>query len=343
MASLATQGRDIKFDLGRMEGYRNFCNKLWNAARFVLMNTEGQACGQDRQGLSYTVADVWIYSRLQQVICEVDGAFAKYRFDEAATSLYHFLWGDFCDWYLEWIKPVLYGHLGEEEQIASRQTMLQVLEAALRLLHPLMPFITEELWQKVAPLAGIQQPIGSIMHAPWPQVMENLVNKAAEERMHFVQEVVVAVRTMRSETGIPPGKKLTLLVSGDAAFLDLHFRRHQQFILPLARLEAWQHLQGEAPAGCATAVLPQVRLFIPLQGVIDLVAEQARLNKEMQRIEADLQRVRGKLTNPKFLSHAKAEIVEKERHKERELQEKHQGIHTALQRIEQGQTAGRAS
>ncbi|MBF0462172.1 MAG: valine--tRNA ligase [Magnetococcales bacterium] len=335
MASLATQGRDIKFDLGRMEGYRNFCNKLWNAARFVLMNTEGQACGQTLQGLPYTVADHWILSRLQRTILGVDGAFAKYRFDEAATTLYHFLWGDFCDWYLEWVKPILYNPEGrEEEQVATRRTMLQVLETALRLLHPLMPFITEELWQKVVPWTRTIQSEGSIMQAPWPQVEENLLDPQAEERIHFVQEVVGAVRTMRSEMGIPPGQKLTLLVAGDADFLREVFARLQGMILPLARLSGWQPLLGEAPTGCATAVLPQVSLFIPLQGVIDWEAESARLLKEITRLDSELERVRGKLANPAFLAHAKADVVQKEQQKEREFQEKRQGIHEAWQRIQ---------
>ncbi|MEO5348955.1 MAG: valine--tRNA ligase [Magnetococcus sp. YQC-3] len=334
MASLATQGRDIKFDLGRMEGYRNFCNKLWNAARFVLMNTEGQPCGQGVQGLPYTVADRWILSRLQRVIAGVDGAFAKYRFDEAATILYHFLWGDFCDWYLEMAKPVLYGQeTVPNEQMATRQTMLHTLESALRLLHPLMPFITEELWQKVAPLTGKGAPLGSLMHAAWPQVVPGLLDESAEERMQFVKEVVGAVRTMRSEAGIPPGKRVTLLVSGEAGFLELHFRRHQALIFSLARLENWQHLEGEAPGGCATAVLPQIQLFIPLQGVIDLDGESERLEKELNRLESELERVRNKLTNPGFLANAKGEVVKKEQHKEEELQEKRRGIHDALQRI----------
>jgi valyl-tRNA synthetase len=334
MASLATQGRDIKFDLGRMEGYRNFCNKLWNAARFVLMNTEGKPCGQGVQGLPYTVADRWILSRLQRVIAGVDGAFAKYRFDEASAILYHFLWGDFCDWYLEMAKPVLYGQeVLPDEQVATRQTMLHTLESALRLLHPLMPFITEELWQKVAPLTGEAAPLGSLMHAAWPQVVPGLLDESAEERMQFVKEVVGTVRTMRSETGIPPGKRVTLLVSGDAGFLDLHFRRHQALIFSLARLENWQHLEGEAPGGCATAVLPQIQLFIPLQGVIDLDGESERLEKELNRLESELERVRNKLANPGFLANAKEEVVKKEQHKEEELQEKRRGIHDALQRM----------
>ena len=341
MASLATQGRDIKFDLGRIEGYRNFCNKLWNTARFVLMNTEGQVGDSDLVGVPVvSVADRWILSRLQRLITTVDGAFEKYRFDEISSAIYHFLWGDFCDWYLEWIKPILYGEeVSPREQVAARQTMLRVLETALRLLHPLMPFITEELWQKVAPLAvrasacSMEEPVNSIMYAPWPNSVVSLLDEAAETQMAFVQEVVGAVRNMRSEIGLPPGKKLPLLVSGSAAVLEL-FQQHQGWVMPLARLVSWQPLVGAAPQGCATAVLSNIQLFIPLQGLIDLEAETARLGKEMDRLDRDLKRVRGKLTNPAFLANAKAEVVQKERLKEQVLQEKHQGLHEALRRIQ---------
>ena len=349
MASLATQGRDIKFDMGRMEGYRNFCNKLWNTARFVLMNTEGQVCHAASQAgstvsageVGVSVVDGWILSRLQRVIMAVDKAFDKYRFDEAASAIYHFLWGDFCDWYLECSKPVLYSEtVAPEEKSAVRHTMLHVLETALRLLHPLMPFITEELWQKVAPLARFPVPdhagenaLGSIMRAPWPKADTTCLDEDAEAQIHFVQTVIGAVRTMRSEIGVPPGKKLVLLVSGGDTVLDL-FRRHQGLIMSLARLTSWERLTEAAPEGCATAVLPQIRLFVPLHGVIDLEVEAARLGKERDRLDRDLTRIRGKLSNPGFLAKAKAEVIKKEQRKEQDLQAKQVGIHEALKRIQ---------
>ena len=203
-----------------------------------------------------------------------------------------------------------------------------------------MPFITEELWQKVVPLTRPAEPIGSLMHAAWPLVVESLRDETAESGMAFVQEVVGAVRTMRNEMAIPPGQKLTLLVAGEAGFVEQYFRPHQAYILPLARLSAWQPLTGDAPSGCATAVLSQMRLFIPLQGVINPEAESARLTREINRLDSELERVRGKLANPAFLSHAKAEVVQKEQHKEQDFQEKRQGIQEALQRI---QDIGRAS
>ena len=350
MASLATQGRDIKFDLGRIEGYRNFCNKLWNTARFVLMNTESHPCCQDSapkdcvaDHLALSVADRWILSRLQRVITTMDGAFDKYRFDEAATAIYHFLWGDFCDWYLEMVKPVLYGHaVPKEKQVVARQAMLCVLETSLRLLHPLMPFITEALWQKIAPLAyrasvcfpeRTVESIDSIMRTPWPVAVTVFSDEEAEEQMHFIQAVVSAVRTMRGETGISPGQALPLLVSGASDALNL-FQQHEELIMPLARLASWQPLEGSAPEGCATAVLSQLQLFIPLKGVIDLEAETARLEKAKNRLESDLNRVHNKLSNPDFLAKAKAEVIQKEQLKEHVLREKQQGICEALERIQ---------
>jgi valyl-tRNA synthetase len=338
MASLATQGRDIKFDLHRMEGYRNFCNKLWNASRFVLMNSEGQENGALPMEASLSVVDRWILSRLQTLIQTVDDALSKYRFDETASALYHFLWGEYCDWYLEWIKPRLYGQevgITAAEQRTTRQTMLHVLEQALRLLHPLMPFITEELWQKVAPLSGQSGDIPALMLASWPQSQPHWRNAALESHLALVQEVVGTVRTLRSENNIPPGQRLSLLVAAESGYLEQNFRPYQGLILPLARLEGWQPLTGEAPAGCVTAVLAQMKLYLPLAGSIDPEAEHARLSKELLRLDSELQRVRGKLANPAFLANAKAEVVAKEQQKEQEFADKQQGVQEALQRMDE--------
>ncbi|MBF0184337.1 MAG: valine--tRNA ligase [Magnetococcales bacterium] len=337
MASLATQGRDIKFDLNRMEGYRNFCNKLWNASRFVLMNCEGKENGPLPVDAPLALVDRWILSRLQALIQTVDDSLSKYRFDETAAALYHFLWGDYCDWYLEWVKPRLYGQeeISPAEQQTTRQTMLTVLEQALRLLHPLMPFITEELWQKVAPLTGRTPPVGSLMLASWPQSESSWHDPELARHIELVQEVVVAVRTLRSENNIPPGQRLPLLVAADTATLQQWLQPYQHLILPLARLEGWQVLTGEAPAACVTAVLPQIKLYLPLAGIIDPEAEYARLSKELARLDNELQRVRGKLSNPAFLANAKAEVVAKEQQKEQAYQDKYLGVQEAVQRLDE--------
>lgn len=333
MASLASQGRDIKFDMGRVEGYRNFCNKLWNAARFVLMNVEEETLDATSQPFySSSLADRWIQSRLQQVIAGMDGAFERYRFDEAASLIYHFIWGEFCDWYLELVKPVLYGEtIPQVEKKATRQVMLETLETALRLLHPLMPFITEELWQKVAPL--VNRGGETIMRAPWPQVHYPAEDPQTEAEAEMIMQLVTAIRTIRAEMDIPPAKRLPLLVMGEELPLQL-LRSHETLVLSLARLESWQLLTGEIPSGAATAVLPGLQIFIPLAGVIDQKAEIARLQKAIDRLDADLIRVQGKLANAGFLAKAKPEVIDLERAKKSEMEEQRQGFSAALARIQ---------
>ncbi|MBF0127007.1 MAG: valine--tRNA ligase [Magnetococcales bacterium] len=334
MASLATQGRDVKFDMGRVEGFRNFCNKLWNAARFVLMNVEERAL--DPGGpirAATTLPDRWIQSRLQQVIATLDGAFDRYRFDEAATVIYHFIWGEFCDWYLELIKPVLYSEtLPEEEKNVTRRVMLETLESALRLLHPLMPFITEELWQKVAPLTDRKGE--TIMLAPWPVVDPSRGDPEAETEVEFVMQLVTAIRTVRSEMDIPPSRRLPLLVRGEEGRLA-QLRHNETLVMTLARLESWESIDGESPPGAVTALLPGLTVYIPLAGVIDLEAEKVRLEKALGRLDGDLARVVGKLRNAGFLANAKPEVVAAEQAKEREMQEKRTGLLVALERLQQ--------
>ena len=331
MASLATQGRDIKFDLGRIEGYRNFCNKLWNATRFVLMNTEGQPCGVGEVTLAYSPADRWILSRLQKVKGEVATAIEEYRFNDAASFAYQFVWGGYCDWYLEMVKPVIYGdEIAEANKIAARNCMVAVLEQSLCLLHPLMPFITEELWQKVAPL--VARGGESIMVAPWPRPEAVLVDDTLEREMAWVMSFVTAVRTVRAEMDLSPGKRLPVLVAGSQEKLTW-LERHQELITPLARLESWQLHAGEAPEGAATGVVEDMKIFIPLAGLIDVEAETARLNKGLQKLAKELERVTGKLSNPNFIAKAKPDVVEKEQRKQQELAQKQAGLSEALERI----------
>ena len=332
MASLATQGRDVRFDLGRIEGNRNFCNKLWNAARFVLMNTATHPCTIDGVATFRSMPDRWIRSRLQRAIEKTDRGFEKYRFDEVVNAIYHFLWDDFCDWYLEVVKPVLYGTgVSDNQKMVVRHTMVTVLETALRLLHPIMPFITEELWQKVSPLAT--PGAGStLLRAPWPKMDATARDDAAEAEMALVQELITAVRTIRGEMNIAPGKRLPLLVSGETTHLEC-LERYLDLIMPLARIESWHRLEGPPSPGCATAVLTGIRLFIPVVVAVDLVAEASRLEKGLERVRDDLTKVGHKLANPNFLAKAKPEVVAAVQAKERVLQEKRQGLDAALQRL----------
>ncbi|MBF0133941.1 MAG: valine--tRNA ligase [Magnetococcales bacterium] len=333
MASLATQGRDIKFDLGRIEGYRNFCNKLWNASRFVLMNTEGQINAPHPGDCFMSLGDRWILAKLKRTTGEVTRAIDDYRFNDYAHHVYQFLWGIFCDWYLEMVKPVIYDESVEASyKIAARGTMLRVLEESLRLLHPLMPFITEELWHRVSPLAGC--PGKTIMLAPWPEVVVlDPQEEAIEKEMDWVISVVTMVRTLRAELDIPPGKPLRMVVmAGDDVICRLE--KHTRILSVLARLEGWSRV-WEAPEGeSATGVLEDLRLFIPLTGVMDIGSEMVRLTKSLEKLEKELETVEKKLNNPSFLSRAKPDVVEKERGKQVEIREKQQGLREALGRME---------
>ncbi|WP_442918235.1 valine--tRNA ligase [Magnetococcus sp. PR-3] len=332
LASLATQGRDIKFDLGRMEGYRNFCNKLWNASRFVLMNAEGQDCGLERIDLPLSVTDQWIVSKFQRTARDVSQDMENYRFSDAASTIYQFLWGTYCDWYLEMVKTTLYNdNASDAAKAAVRHTMVGVLEASLRLLHPLMPFITEELWQKVAPLAG--KPKGTIMLAPWPEVDEGRILEDIESEIDWVQRFTTTVRGIRSEMDVPPSKKIKVLVSGDESAIG-RLRRHEVTVSTLAKLESWEAVTGDAPEGCATGVLEDLQLFIPMKGLIDVAAESARLQKSMDKLDVDLQKVEKKLGNENFLAKAKPEVVAKEKAKADELREKKVAVQEALVRIQ---------
>ncbi len=320
-ASLASTGRDINFDLGRIEGYRNFCNKLWNAANYVLMQTEGKDCGvgaassRDSDAIELSNADKWIISRLQQTEKTVTEAIENYRFDIAANAIYEFTWDEYCAWYLELSKPVLYDeHSAHELQRGTRRTLVRVLETILRLAHPMMPYITEEIWQKVAPLAGKEG--ATIMRQPYPQADESKIDLKAEKEMKWVMDFIVGVRKIRSGMNIAPSKPLPVLLANgsaqDIAWLDAN----ETFIKSLAKTESitWLAPDEEAPES-ATSLVGEMKILVPMAGLIDKDAELARLAKEIDRLEKEVQRVEGKLNNEKFVGKAPAEVVQKERDK----------------------------
>jgi len=318
-ASLATTGRDVRFDLGRVEGYRNFCNKLWNAARFVLMNTEGEDTGLGPEPVELSPADRWITSRLQVVGRDLAEAFAGYRFDLAAQAIYEFTWSAYCDWYLELSKPILGNPAASPEaKRGTRRTLVRVLEALLRLTHPLMPFITEEIWQRVAPLAGRSGT--TIMGQPYPESEPERIDTEAVAELEWVQQFVVGVRNIRGEMNIPPSKVLPALLRHGSA-LDLsRLERNRAYLQTLARLAAIDWLADDASAPeAATALLGEMQILIPLAGVIDKAAEQERLSKDIARLRKDLERTAGKLDNPSFVQRAPAAVVEKERRRLDEL------------------------
>ena len=336
--SLATTGRDVIFDMGRVEGYRNFCNKIWNAARYVLMNTQGQDCGQNNDqnenAIELSVADRWIISRLQRTEQAVNEAVQSYRFDQAAQALYEFTWDEYCDWYIELSKPVLNGEVSAAAKRGTRHTLVTVLEALLRLLHPIMPFLSEEIWQQVAPLAGKQGDTVSMQ--PYPQADSSRLDTAAEAEVAWLQQFLLGVRRIRAEMNIAPGKPLPVLLSQGTDEDRARVMRNRDYLDRLGRLESVQWLQaGAEEPEAAIALVDTLRVLIPLAGLIDPQAERARLGKEIDKQEKELARGEGKLSNEKFVSKAPPDVVAKER-------ERVESVRASLQQLrEQYERLGR--
>ncbi len=313
--ALASTGRDVKFDMGRIEGYRNFCNKIWNATRYVLQNTESEDTGLSDDSVSMSLSDRWIVSRLQQVKAEVTRHIQGYRFDLASKELYEFIWNDYCDWYIELSKPVIYSKDSSTQQKrAARRTLVRVLESMLRLLHPIMPYITEDLWQRVAPLAG--KTGDTIMLQPYPVYDPQKVDTEAIAELNWVKAFIMGVRQVRSEMDIKPGKLLPVLLKNGSETDRQRLTENQSFLSSLAKLEAitWLEDAEEAPES-ATALVGDMKLLIPLAGLIDKQAELERLQKNMTKLKAEVNRLSGKLSNANFVDKAPEAVVNKEREK----------------------------
>jgi valyl-tRNA synthetase len=326
LCALASTGRDIKFDMGRLDGYRNFCNKLWNATRYVLMQTEGKDCaGTPGAG---SVASRWILSRLQHATTEVHRALGGYRFDLAVQAIYEFAWHDYCDWYLEFSKPLL----AQDEATArdTRATLLAVLEQLMRLAHPFIPFLTEEIWQRVAPLAGAGG--DTVMLAAFPRADEAHIDAAAESDVTWLQQAIIAVRNIRGELGIPPGRKLVLMLRNAGHEERRRVAEHGLLLSTMAKLESVTVLDtAEAPAS-ATQVIGQTELLVPLAGLIDVDAECARLEREEEKLAREIEKLEARLGNAGFVDKAPAEVVARERARVLELT----GARNALARQREG-------
>ncbi|MEH6583546.1 MAG: valine--tRNA ligase [Halioglobus sp.] len=314
--SLASTGRDIKFDIGRIEGYKNFCNKIWNATRYVLMNCENEDCGTDESAtVNLSLADRWIISTLQETEDAVAQAIANYRFDHASQALYEFVWNEYCDWYLELSKPVLWDdNASEAAKRGTRRTLIRVLETSLRLLHPFMPFITEEIWQTVGPLAGKSGP--TIMLQPYPVSDDKGIDNAANADIEWLKGVIVGIRNIRGEMNISPALELTVLMKNGSNLDKTRLEQNRQFLKKLAKLEEvkWLSEDDEVPVS-ATALVGSLEILVPMAGLIDKDAELGRLAKEIDKLQKDLSRLEGKLNNPSFVEKAPAEVVAKEKEK----------------------------
>ncbi|QYJ89157.1 valine--tRNA ligase [Shewanella halotolerans] len=324
LAAMASTGRDINWDMKRLDGYRSFCNKIWNASRYVLMNTEEQDCGpQSPNGkaggeMQLSLADRWIIGLFNQTVKAFDEHMENYRFDLAANTLYEFTWNQFCDWYLELTKPVLQNGT-EAEQRGTRHTLVTVLEAMQRLLHPMMPYLTETIWQRVKPLAGVEG--DTLMLAEFPVYQASKVDEAAMADLEWVKQVIVAVRNIRAELNIAPSKPLNALLRSVSAQDKARVEANQTFFATLAKLESMTILaDGETAPMSTTQLVGEMELLIPMAGLIDVAAEMARIDKQLEKLVGEAKRIEGKLNNQGFVAKAPEAVIEKERAKLAEFQ-----------------------
>lgn len=317
--SLASTGRNVRFDMGRVEGYRNFCNKLWNAARYVTMNLGEESIDFEDGAFQYSPADLWILSRLQHTIEKSHQYFETYRFDLLANTLYEFVWHEYCDWYLELSKPILQDESALTAlKRGTRKTLIHVLDAILKLLHPLMPFITEAIWQRTSSFANEtdQHETRTIMLTDYPRVNPELIHPHIEEELEWLKSAIVTIRTIRSEMSISPAKVIPLMVRNITPELQIRTEKYRSILAALCKVGNIQFLTPEESVPvAATAVLGAIELLIPMADLIDKDAEMARLNRELAKLDKDISLAEGKLGNPNFTDKAPTEIIAKEQEK----------------------------
>lgn len=316
-AAMASTSRDINFDMNRVEGYRNFCNKIWNATRFVLMNTEEFDTGNNGAELVLSPFDKWIWSRFERTVTQFEQHLNEYRFDLASNTLYEFTWNQFCDWYLELCKPILMSDSASDtEKRGTRHTLINVLEQLMRVIHPIMPFITDEIWQKVKPLSANTSDAKSIMVDNFVSFNETKIDTSAEQDIEWVKAFVVGVRNIRGEMDIAPSKRLPVLLSNLSLQDKQRLTNTQQYLSMLAKLESIDILDsGDQAPPSATALVGEMQIMIPMAGLIDKVAELARLKKAADKLATEVTRTQAKLSNQNFVGKAPAQVIDKEKAK----------------------------
>jgi valyl-tRNA synthetase len=329
LAAFAAMGRDVRLSEERIAGYRNFANKVWNASRFTLMNLEDYDAAGPADEQPLTAVEAWLLSRLQQVSRETQRLLDAYEFDQAANTLYQFIWHEFCDWYLELIKPRLYDKTDQPGRRHCQGVLFRVLSAILRLLHPFMPFITEEIWQK---LPGVT---GSIMVAPYPQPADHFLNPAAEAELRLVMDTITAIRNLRGEMNVPPAAQVEVFLQSPESSAVAALNRHRQAVMLLAKAKDLHLNAQKPPAAAAKAVVAAVEIFLPLAGVIDFGEEAQRLDRELAKISKELGKASLKLANEDFLARAPVEVVQKEQERVQAWAEKLAKLKTHRERIKE--------
>lgn len=331
--ALANTGRDIKFDLKRVEGYRNFCNKIWNATRFVLMNVEGQEIAQQAQPELWELPEQWIISRLQQAEAQVHQAFSTYRLDLAAQAIYEFIWNEYCDWYVELTKPVLNDvDVSSARKAEVRRVLLSVLESALRLAHPLMPYLTEEIWQTLAPMLGREGK--TIMTAAYPISDASKINEQAEADMSWLQGLIGAVRNIRGEMGLGNARLLPVLLKNISTTEQTRIERIEPLFKALAKVESIEFLADqEEPPLSSSSVVGHASVFVPMKGLIDPKAELGRLQKDLDKIQKQYDQIANKLSNEGFVKKAPPAVVEGEKAKLAEFTQQLEKVRHNMEQI----------
>jgi valyl-tRNA synthetase len=324
--ALASTSRDINFDLERVEGYRKFCNKLWNATRYVLLQVDQKDCGQNATISHLNIADTWILGRLHESIHTFEKHIQSYRFDLASQNLFQLIKNDYCDWYVELSKPILQNpSIPENEKIATRHTLVNVLEAIMRLLHPMLPFITEELWQHLTPYIALnsnktQSAPQSIMLSSFPIYDKTYINSSMMKDLYWIQAVINAIRNIRGELSISPSKKIQVYIQTlDSKTKQIDAQRlieHRPYLLSLAKLDSIEWISNTIKPPFSTAVVDELEILVPLAEFIDLDSEFSRLRKEKKRLEKDNERIAQKLENPHFIDKAPHIVIQKEKEKQ---------------------------